>query len=106
MTKFKLPKKIKDKWVKALRSGKYKQGTGYRKSLDSKGTPIYCCLGVAEELGLATPRGVCFLEDTFLPMDIQHKLAAWNDGIEGWDLNAEELKKSFKAIATWIEKNL
>ena len=38
------------KWVKALRSGKYKQGTGTLKQYDSKGNAQHCCLGVLCEL--------------------------------------------------------
>jgi len=34
-------KEIKDKWVKALRSGEYEQGRGCLKKYDT-----YCCLGV------------------------------------------------------------
>lgn len=41
--KYKLPKEFKKKWVKALRSGKYKQGQGYLKVNEDS----YCCLGVA-----------------------------------------------------------
>ena len=37
-----------DKWIEALRSGKYKQGKGYLKKGD-----YYCCLGVfCEVIGL------------------------------------------------------
>lgn len=36
----------KKKWVKALRSGKYKQGIGALRTYDDK----YCCLGVACEI--------------------------------------------------------
>lgn|SRR5574343_435463 len=39
---------VKD-WLKALRSGKYKQGEGYLKKETSDG-PEHCCLGVACEL--------------------------------------------------------
>lgn len=35
-------KKYADKWVKALRSGKYKQGKGNLRNSDD----TYCCLGV------------------------------------------------------------
>lgn len=38
------------KWIKALRSGKYKQGTGTLKQYDSKGNAQHCCLGVLCEL--------------------------------------------------------
>ena len=38
------------KWVKALRSGKFKQGTGTLKQFNSKGVAQHCCLGVLCEL--------------------------------------------------------
>lgn len=43
-------KRIKKLWVAALRSGKYKQGTGQlrRGRID----PRYCCLGVLENLAV------------------------------------------------------
>jgi len=40
-----MKKKIADRWVKALRSGKYKQGIGYLNK-DNK----FCCLGVLCDL--------------------------------------------------------
>ena len=43
-------KEIKDKWVAALRSGKYKQGSG---QLHNTMNDTYCCLGVlCAELGV------------------------------------------------------
>lgn len=41
---------IMKKWVKALRSGKFKQGTDALKQYNSKGQVKYCCLGVLCEL--------------------------------------------------------
>lgn len=41
---------IMKKWINALRSGKFKQGTGTLKQYDSKGNAQYCCLGVLCEL--------------------------------------------------------
>lgn len=41
---------IMKKWVKALRSGKFKQGTGTLKQYNSKRQVKYCCLGVLCEL--------------------------------------------------------
>lgn len=38
------------KWVKALRSGKFKQGRGTLKQYNSKGVAQHCCLGVLCEL--------------------------------------------------------
>lgn len=41
-----MKKSVADKWVAALRSGKYKQGVHNLRSLDDK----YCCLGVLCEI--------------------------------------------------------
>jgi len=45
-----MKKEIAKKWIKALRSGKYKQGKVYLKQLNSKNEPRHCCLGVLCEL--------------------------------------------------------
>jgi hypothetical protein len=45
-----MKKDIAKKWVKALRSGKYKQGKSFLKQFNSKGQPKHCCLGVLCEL--------------------------------------------------------
>lgn len=42
MSKIKLPKDLRTKWLKALRSGDYKQADSVLKSLNGG----YCCLGV------------------------------------------------------------
>lgn len=41
---------IMKKWVKALRSGKFKQGTGTLKQFNKQGQAQHCCLGVLCEL--------------------------------------------------------
>ena len=41
---------IMKKWVRALRSGKYKQGKGTLKQYNRKGEAEHCCLGVLCEL--------------------------------------------------------
>jgi hypothetical protein len=43
-------KKVMKKWVKALLSGKYKQGRGLLKQTDHKDIIRHCCLGVLCEL--------------------------------------------------------
>ena len=43
-------KEVMKKWVKALRSGKFKQGMGTLKQFNSKGVAQHCCLGVLCEL--------------------------------------------------------
>lgn len=98
--KFKLPKKVKAKWVAALRSGKYEQGAGYLKTGNT-----YCCLGVACVIGLANPIGSyglgfgSYVTDEFLPSHIQKQLSAHNDG-EGTPA------RSFKWIASYINRYL
>lgn len=42
--------KVKKLWVKALRSGKFKQGQGTLKQVTKKGKVKHCCLGVLCEL--------------------------------------------------------
>lgn len=106
----------RDKWVAALRSGKYAQGTGYLRTVRG-----YCCLGVLCDVVDPTrwaPTGGYYdynypdgqrnsdvaylpqdiLETTQLPSDKQTTLSYMND-------NSDE-HKSFPEIATWIEENL
>jgi hypothetical protein len=80
---FKLDPKVKAKWVKALRSGKFRQNTlGHLKlQMGPKGDAEYCCLGVARELKLASKcnNGDEFVLRKFLPLQIQEELARLND---------------------------
>ena len=41
---------VMKKWVKALRSGKFKQGQGTLRQFNKKGQAQHCCLGVLCEL--------------------------------------------------------
>ena len=50
-------KAVIKRWVKALRSGKYKQGLGALKATDSEGKPRYCCLGVLCDLHAKKTKG-------------------------------------------------
>jgi hypothetical protein len=45
-----MKKKIADEWVKALRSGKYRQGKKALKFKSKRGVTRHCCLGVLCEL--------------------------------------------------------
>lgn len=47
MKKFKLPKEFAQKWVEALRSGKYRQGKYMLSERNNSGVCDNCCLGVA-----------------------------------------------------------
>lgn len=119
------------KWVKALRSGKYKQGQSYLKATwDKKGTQ-HCCLGVLCELYNNTMRKnkkktlketVCedtvvhkfAKSDTLLPNPVKKwaglhsvdgefpaPIDAWNSSL----VNMNDFGDSFKKIASFIEKN-
>lgn len=108
MTK-KMNKSLKKKWVKALRSGEYGQGSGL---LHDKGK--FCCLGVlADVMGILDgglvydDAGRCY--NGMLPgnrvggvdPDVQGILVSMND-------NHDPLQgpASFHDIADFIEKNL
>ena len=45
-----MKKRVLTKWLKALRSGKYKQGRGALCQINKKGTESFCCLGVLCDL--------------------------------------------------------
>lgn len=96
-------KELKNKWIEALRSGKYKQGKGALRTGDIE-NPHYCCLGVLCAISLEKIKGEVMWEKGFLPssledyvcFDIQKSLTFKNDNA-GW---------SFSEIADWIEKKL
>lgn len=90
-----MDKKLKDKWVKALMSGKYEQGRDCLVSGDR-----YCCLGVLGDVyGYPRLEFDAYLHDTHLerelPNEIQCELAGLND--EGIP---------FPVIAGFIQENL
>lgn len=90
-----MTKKDKVKWIKALRSGEYKQARGI---LHDEEDNSYCCLGVARKIGLcrASPIMPDKVSYNFLDSDTQDDLISLND----------DENKSFKKIADYIEKNL
>lgn len=75
-----MDKKLKAKWVKALLSGKYKQGRGMLCRIEDNS---YCCLGVLGEVGdIPYIRISGFLDDVSdlgLTSDVQGGLADLND---------------------------
>lgn len=87
-----MDKKLKSKWVKALRSGKYKQGFGMLKQRnDTAHRLVYCCLGVLREL---------------MPVEYQ-KLSSTNNG-GGCTLHKSQLQLadiSYKVQDTLVSKN-
>jgi hypothetical protein len=114
-----MDKKIKARWVKALRSGKFKQGKKSLYQQTPKGVDKFCCLGVLMHLIEPTPwkpvaginehgniefygyggcTGYPHQRTMFmagLTTEQANELADMNDG-----------SSSFKAIAKHIEKTL
>jgi hypothetical protein len=115
----KLPPKFKSKWVKALRSGKYKQGDCVLKGefeSDEEGQmeTRYCCLGVACSVAGIKING----EPAFIQQDKKEgvsnvkripKILIGDDGNIVTKTLAEKNdsgKWNFERIADWIEKHL
>lgn len=98
----KLPKKFKEKWITALRSGEYKQ---CKHQLHNNWG--HCCLGVAEiVLGLKTEdnEGFILLGKKFpkaITGTVNNNLVVATLAFEMNDSG-----KSFEEIADWIETNL
>lgn len=89
-----LTKKLCRKWIKALRSGKYRQGRGALKRGNQYGTS-YCCLGVAEDaIGLERLDRSELREIKGLSRGVQRTLMNMNDSGAA----------DFNEIAAHIEK--
>lgn len=95
----KLNAKVKQVWINALVSRKFKQGIGQLKDGGEDGGPAsYCCLGV---LGECLPRfnegnDGNYLSYSLLPKAVQDMLAALNDGD---DVEALTFGKIAKIVA-------
>ncbi len=108
-------KEIAKKWVKALRSGKYKQGQKSLCTVKGK-TAKYCCLGVLCHI-LKTPYEKCgdlkrYDEDTaVLPSSVLEKAgmhSCWGETRSGHFSSLTHLNddgKSFNEIADFIEQH-
>lgn len=124
-------KDVAKKWVKALRSGKYKQGQSYLKATwDDKKGVRYCCLGVLCELYNETMKKSKkkTLKETVCKDTVVHKFGRSDSilpsAVQKWsglssadgefsdgaftnsltDMN--DFGDSFKKIASFIEKNV
>jgi hypothetical protein len=101
-----MDKDLKDKWVEALRSGKYKQGREVLRNGDNE----FCCLGVLadvngqqwsetpEEYGRGTRYRLIYGGSVAI-----YSVAGMNWGPYA-SLNDTE-KMTFDEIADWIEEN-
>src|SRR5689334_15838538 len=97
--------RIKKLWLKALRSGEYKQTTGTLRRRSTEGEYTYCCLGVLERLmcdetgkryprkSILTPSTMKWAELDSLDPQLGKHSASWlNDG----DSLSNVKPKSFK----------
>jgi len=103
MNNNKLPEPFKSDWIKALQSGKYKQGKSrlYRTKDDT-----YCCLGVAEHI-LGTPNEQ--LRGVGMPQDLKGYSrfpAGLSNCIINLLANMNDRGVTFEHIADYIEENL
>jgi hypothetical protein len=111
----KLPSKIKEKWVKALRSGKYIQG---KKALYRPEEATFCCLGVLEHLCLggkveyfANADGTFSRFRATPSRDFYDYIGAdavncWAGSVESNLMAYNDNGKSFTEIADYIEENV
>ena len=125
----KLREEVKEKWLKALRSGEYQQARFSLRTGRSEGY-AYCCLGVLTDLackeGVVESNGKLWDNNWILPDSIlewvygddprgldtygglrnplvgEYSLAEYNDGSPGEDGRGY----SFEEIADLIEENL
>lgn len=110
--KYQLPKEFAERWVKALRSGKYEQTTDCQLKLGD----CYCVLGVA---GIVAELKISIKGDEFLtPITEEPNSYDPLYNVFGMDYNvgyrfAQELYRlndtqhlTFPEIADWIESNV
>lgn len=115
-----MDKAVKERWVAALRSGKYRQGREYLREdpEDRHHHAKFCCLGVLCKVeGVEHSEGASFLPARFarkvrVSKFNQETLAIVNDG-DDYGLGIKVPKDyvvgkrwSFRKIADWIEENL
>jgi hypothetical protein len=105
-------KEIKRKWMEALRSGKYKQGTGCLRTINNK----FCCLGVLADVidperweksganGYTAyywrPGGY----SAYLPSETWEELMKFPSGSQETFSNMNDGGMSFEDIADYIER--
>ena len=111
-TKAKMDPRIKEEWVKRLRSGEYEQGQGVLKDIDD----TYCCLGVLASIYLDEHNKGWRFEECYDRLYLPKAIVNWaglsnyyndiniNDKCSLVSMNDEGC--SFEEIADVIEENL
>lgn len=109
-----MKKRDRDAWVKALRSGEYKQTQ--RRLCDGEG---FCCLGVAYDVlvdgyWVKIPGGWGIQVDPSDSFAIWGVLPAWvlnQVGLSRYEVDNlvnlnDDMRMTFEEIAEWIEENI
>lgn len=108
-----MDKKIKAKWLKALRSGEYKRGKEFLYQVCGD-EHRFCCLGVLAHIASPVPwrrapghSGVYMFNGKagLLPVSFRNKIGL-DEKAQDKLIGMNDGGKSFKTIANWIEKNL
>ena len=122
-------KEVKELWVKALRSGKFEQGTEFLVSEDPDGSDTqYCCLGVLCELYVNEKKerdwnelevseeilpeevmewsGLSERNPVVIVQGIRNNISAFNDGTARDEDGHGLEQSSFNEIADIIEEQL
>lgn len=97
----KLDKKIKAKWLAALRSGKFHQTEGCLKEVIN-GQKAYCCLGVLCETMGASYKG----SDDFPSQIVLNKAGLTQNQADKLAKMNDDSGDDFKQIAAYISRNL
>ena len=114
-----MDKRLKTRWLKALRSGEYEQGRG-KLAVETDSGARFCCLGVLVDIteGFTERDGDLFCDSPAQSAQTKHSLS--NRLLDKFGLTRrqqEELinrndgycghkPKTFKKIADYIEENL
>jgi hypothetical protein len=112
---------LRNRWIAALRSGRYAQGKGYLRQDDMDGVARYCCLGVlCEVAGIewVTPGNVTTDDDDYGYMGATEWAPSFlglpqPDDVDSGKMtdqsllaNMNDTNASFTEIADWIEANI
>lgn len=104
----------KERWIAALRSGEFQQGSLYLLAED-RGNKTYCCLGVAahlfgDEYGIQRKEtcGITWFDTVFscLPDKLSNALGLNGEVQATLSRMNDSGKFSFNQIADWIEANV
>ncbi len=95
-----MDRKLRDKWLKALRSGKFRQAQGRLRRVDRKtGEESFCCLGV-----LGTCSGAS--KETLRSKEMYGNSCGLNNNQTRKLSTMNDTGQSFEQISNWIERNV